>query len=545
MKKYLTKGVATAFLVAAASTNLAIADVDMAFGFGISGNYQFANKKIDSIAGFGLQDTKSGNFVIGGNAEFSIGLSEMFALSAGIFVDYSKYDQEFSSEAIAKMQKQLGEVVTVVNPDGTKTTYDTTKTTVFHGLRKGDLMNPFANVDQDKLRAIIRKSLFPTDRAGRLQFNRTLFNRINTDLNGELRRNVLMSGNNFMSIREIIGDTMDRGFAPASADQANTFSDLLLRTNVHDLSSLLFKIRVTASDILPGGAALTDDEKTLLQTIFNQISSGKNKYALYSLYGIIPSSAALLENASEVIKEEHQTQYLSSLQELKSMVDSQSVANKEELKRLIDNAKTQTGDVLAKTLEALKTQIEAETNATHKNNMLNYFNSAKAASGIATGVEQKHVGGSTISDAKLQLKDVRIGFAPAINFMISATDDVSFVIKFGPNIVYHMLKCTASAKVGDGSQSAESKAKYFSLDPQIGVGVQYKLPGDVAVLKLSVNYQTNNLIKFCGDKLKTTKTGTEEKDVKNLSSILGKDPELEFGSVSHMLGVTLGVNFLL
>ena len=540
MKKYLTKGAATAFLVAAASTNLAIADVDMAFGFGISGDYQFANKRFNSIAGFDLQDTKSGNFIIGGNAEFVVGLSEMFALSAGLFVDYSKYDQEFSPEAVTKMKKELGlktqkQGQIFINPDGSRS-----PTERHVGLRTEEVKeNPFEGAGR-----IIREYYFrpaPAAPAGQLLFNAALYanldNTVGADNRHRIVGEVLAAADSFES-RRLFQRAITEGaqITPQQADQlVSTFAEVPgnIRMLLHNLLSL-DPAAIAAANITP-------QHLEQMQKMIYKYSKKSNEYGLYRLYAI-PTSAALLKNASENVWED-KAQYAKNLAGLEQLINSQDIANKQELKTLISNAKTQTGNALVETLNNLQAQIEKETNEVHKANMLNYFTAAKNALGVAPAGGE--VSEATVSDAKLQLKDVRIGFAPAINFMISATDDVSFVIKFGPNIVYHMLKGTASAKVGEDSQSAEFKAKYFSLDPQIGVGVQYKLPGDVAVLKFSVDYQTNNLIKFCGDKLKTTKTGTDEKDVKNLSSILGKDPELEFGSVSHMLGLSLGVNFLL
>jgi hypothetical protein len=342
MKKYLTKGAATAFLVAAASTNIAMADVDMGLGFGVMGNYQFSGNRIKSFNGFDLKDTKSGNFVIGAGAEFVVGISEMFALSAGVFVDYATYEQEFKdvdeqSDLYIKLAKLVG-----------------------------------INAEEVKQLSVLAAAPAAAPAAA----------------------------------------------APAAAAPA--------------AAAPAAAAPAAAAPAAPAAAA--------------------------------PAAAAPAAPAAAA---------------------------------------------------------------------------AAPAAAAPEAVEEKLAEEAPVaSDAKLQIRDVRVGFAPAVNFMISATDDISFIIKFGPNFVYHALKATLSEKEGDKSESTAYKAKYGSLDAQMGVGMQYKLPGDIAVLKMSLNYQTNNLVKFCGEKLATKKVGGEDKS--------NEEAELVFGeSISQMIGISLGVNFLL
>lgn len=389
MKKYLTKGAATAFLVAAASTNIAMADVDMGLGFGVMGNYQFAGNRIKSFNGVDLKDTTSGNFVIGAGAEFVVGISEMFALSAGVFVDYATYEQEFK---------------------GTSAKKDNAKN--------------------------------------------------DSDLIGALKS---LSGEE------------EKEEAPA-----------VKKETVHHSPTL--------------NARLKEQEAAEIAELSRRVSE----------------LAGQLNEQKEVVRG------------LKANIkDERDAERKRELQEQLKNAQEEESFRSAR-LERAKSRVAPKPVAYKTTEEEN-----KADSDAKADKEKE-----APSDSKLQIRDIRIGFAPAVNFMISATDDISFIIKFGPNFVYHALKATSSEKVGDKSESTDYKAKYGSLDAQIGVGMQYKLPGDIAVLKMSLNYQTNNLVKFCGEKLTTKQVGSGDKS--------SDEAELVFGdSISHMIGISLGVNFLL
>merc|ERR1712203_225871 len=115
MKQYITKSAAAAFLLASsvgynvAATAPAVQDdPSMNFAFGVLGGYEFAGQPIQSYNSKAIDKSESGNMSFGAKVGLEIPLTDMFTVTANVFVDYSAYEQYFTGSKKATGGKSGG-----------------------------------------------------------------------------------------------------------------------------------------------------------------------------------------------------------------------------------------------------------------------------------------------------------------------------------------------------------------------------------------------------------------------------------------------------
>lgn len=520
MNKYLKNVTATAFLVAASMQCAVAESSDIQLGLSLTGGYQFEGTPIKGYDRYQLA-SKQGNFIFGVRPSVGVALTDNLSLSLGLILDYSTYEQKrISSAAKASSNAQASGSKSVNNVDGLS---QNELLQMFIKKPSGMKIEDFKKELSDNAEGFISaikgsKSSSSDIKVGDKSYSISSSALTHGELMGLRKKGLRFKNKDIADIVDEYDSALEAAISYKAAG-ANDFGNgttfaagyrtlfaaitglnttTAIAAGDPSVASLVSAIggSMTAPDVVAyatGAAALPNPaNEAVLKDYVKTFSKRDIRGAVSALFGAKINRDIIVTSKSSTFSLDNMLVLLEEDRPV-SLTDD----NMKELAEFIDN---------------IEENEDKNTGSSNDNSSAS----------------------STSADVSLKVKDIRIGISPSIAYSLPVSEDTSLGFALGFNVCHH------SVSFDEGDTNKNSKLKYFSFDPSLGVELKHKI-GDLASIGVGIGVESNNFAKSCGDNAKM------EGSIG--SSSAGKDgikhTSIQFGEASVILNAKASLYFAL